>query len=199
MFSFFKRKNRADLPPLKFHNTLSGVTENFVPLGKVVKMYNCGPTVYDRQHIGNLRGAVLSNVVRRALEMWEYKIQHVSNLTDVGHLTGDNLGDPDTGEDRMEASVRKTGRSAQEIAEEITRWYFEDLDALGIDRKKIEFSRATDYIPDQIALVETLWEKGYAYKISDGIYFDTAKFPTLTFKSSNPHQLPRSILRLTSR
>lgn len=173
MFSFFRSKSRADLPPLKFHNTLSGVTENFVPLGSVVKMYNCGPTVYDRQHIGNLRPYVFADTVRRALEAWDYKVEQVINITDVGHLTSD----ADEGEDKLEAAAVRKGQSAQDIAQEVTGWWFDDLDALGIERKKIQFPRATQYIEEQIALVKTLWEKGYAYKISDGIYFDTAKFP----------------------
>lgn len=163
--------------PFFVRNTLSGELERFEPLNGVVRMYNCGPTVYDRQHIGNLRGAVLANTLKRALEALGYKVKHVSNITDVGHLTGDNLGDADTGEDRMEASAKKQGRRAKEIAEEITALYFADLDALGIDRRRMQFPRATEYISEQIALVKTLLQKGYAYDITDGIYFDTAKFP----------------------
>src|SRR3989344_3178376 len=173
MFSFFKTKPRADLPPLTFHNTLSGTTEAFVPLGSPVKMYNCGPTVYDRQHIGNLRPYVFADTLRRALSTWGYKVEQVVNITDVGHL----VSDADEGEDKMEASARSKGQSAQELAEEVTGWWFSDLDALGIDRQKIKFPRATEYLSEQIALVKALEEKGYAYQISDGVYFDTTKFP----------------------
>jgi cysteinyl-tRNA synthetase len=171
-FSFFKKPGKS-LPQLQFHNTLSGQLETFEPLSKKeVKMYNCGPTVYAEQHIGNLRGPILANTVKRALNLWGYKVSHVSNITDVGHL----VSDADDGEDKVEASAKKLGITAQEIAEDITKKFFADLDLLGIDRRKMRFTRATDYIHEQIALVQSLFEKGYAYEISDGIYFDTAKF-----------------------
>ena len=158
---------------LTLRNTLSGKRELFEPLGSTVTMYSCGPTVYDHQHIGNLRGAVLANILRRALEASGYKVSHVSNITDVGHL----VSDADEGEDKLEAAAKKMGKHTQEIAGEITRLYFADLDALGIDRSVMQFPRATQYIPEQIKLVETLLQKGYAYKISDGIYFDISKYP----------------------
>ncbi|HWB34264.1 MAG TPA: cysteine--tRNA ligase [Candidatus Paceibacterota bacterium] len=177
LFSFFRKKPAAPLPELLFYNTLSREIERFTTLSPgVATLYNCGPTVYDEQHIGNLRGPILANTLKRVLALWGYRVRHVSNITDVGHLTGDNSGDADTGEDRMEKSAKKTGRKAQDIAEEITEKFYADLDSLGIDRTKMQFTKATDYIPEQIALVKTLWEKGYAYKISDGIYFDTSKF-----------------------
>jgi cysteinyl-tRNA synthetase len=176
ILSLFTSKKQSGMPALKLHNTLSGETERFEPLNGTVKMYNCGPTVYEEQHIGNLRGPLLANTLRKTLEVWGYPVKHVSNITDVGHLTGDNAGDADLGEDRMEASAKKRGVSAQEIAETITQLYFNDLDSLGIDRGKIEFPRATAYIQEQIALVKTLEEKGYAYIIDDGVYFDTSKF-----------------------
>jgi cysteinyl-tRNA synthetase len=163
--------------PIGLRNTLSGELETFEPLGKTVKMYNCGPTVYDRQHIGNLRGAVLANTLKRTLEAKGLRVDHVSNITDVGHLSGDNFGDADTGEDRMEVAAKKMGKHSQQIAEEITSLYFADLDALGIDRSAMRFPKATEYIQEQIALVEQLFEKGFAYNISDGVYFDTSKFP----------------------
>lgn len=183
MLAFLKRFQSRDtsgtaLPPLRFYNTLSGTLETFTPLSeKEVRMYNCGPTVYDEQHIGNMFAQVFSNTLRRTLDAWGYSVKQVVNITDVGHLTGDNQGDADSGEDRMEASAKKKGRSAQDIAREITALYFADLDRLGVDRERISFPRATEYIEEQIALVQALKEKGYAYKISDGIYFDTAKFP----------------------
>src|SRR3989338_4009647 len=157
---------------LTLRNTLFGKRELFEPLGRTVTMYSCGPTVYDHQHIGNLRGAVLANILRRALEASGYKVSHVSNITDVGHL----VSDADEGEDKLEAAAKKMGKHTQEIAGEITRLYFADLDALGIDRSVMQFPRATQYIPEQIKLVETLLQKGYAYKISDGIYFDISKY-----------------------
>ena len=171
LFSFFNKKPL--MPVLRLRNTLSGELEVFEPVNGAVKMYNCGPTVYDRQHIGNLRGAVLANTLKRTLEAWGYKVSHVSNITDVGHL----VSDADEGEDKMEAAAKKIGKHTQEIAEEITQLYFADLDELGIDRKVMRFPRAAQYIAEQIALVKTLLQKGYAYKISDGVYFDTSKSP----------------------
>ncbi len=140
-------------------------------------MYNCGPTVYDEVHIGNLRAYVFADMLHRVLSGWEYDVEQVINITDVGHLTGDNLGDADTGEDRMEASARKQDRSAQEIAQAVTERFFADLALLGINRDQIRFPRATEHIAEQIALVQTLEEKGYTYTTSDGVYFDTTKFP----------------------
>jgi cysteinyl-tRNA synthetase len=169
-FDFFKAK--PALPELRVRNTLSGELERFVPINGVVRMYNCGPTVYDRQHIGNLRPYVFADVLRRTLDAWGYKVTQVVNITDVGHLVSDD----DEGEDKMEKSAKATGRRAQDIAKEITAEYFADLDAVGIDRSRITFPRATEYIAEQIALVQTLEQKGYAYKISDGVYFDTSRF-----------------------
>lgn len=161
------------MPPLQFHNTLSGKTEVFEPLNHTARMYNCGPTVYAEQHVGNLRGPILANLARRTLESWGYAVEHVSNITDVGHLVSDS----DEGEDKVEAQAKKEGRRAQDIAGEYTALFFKDLDALGIDRRKVSFPKATAYIAEQIALVKTLEEKGYTYATSDGIYFNTAKFP----------------------
>lgn len=175
--SFLQRTGTAkkeELPLLSFYNTLSGSLEEFKPIGKgPVKMYNCGPTVYDRQHIGNMRPYVFADTLKRTLEAWGYEVKQVINITDVGHLVSDN----DEGEDKMEKSAKARGQSAKEIAEEVTQLFFEDLDALGIQRKAIQFPRATEYIGEQIALVKSLEQKGYAYKIDDGVYFDTSRFP----------------------
>ena len=173
LFSFSSQPTKSPLPKLRVRNTLSGEIEEFKPLSpREVKMYNCGPTVYDRQHIGNLRPYVFADTLRRVLEVWDYRVKQVVNITDVGHLTSD----ADEGEDKMEASARKQKRSAQEIAREVTEWWLGDLDELGIHREKIIFTRATDYIEEQIALAKALEEKGYAYKIKDGLYFDTSRF-----------------------
>jgi cysteinyl-tRNA synthetase len=115
-------------------------------------------------------------VLRRTLEYNNYKVKQVINITDVGHLTGDNEGDADTGEDKLERAARAKRRKVKDIAREVAREFLHDLEKLGIDTKRISFPRATDYIREQIAFVETLEEKGYTYKISDGIYFDTSKF-----------------------
>lgn len=162
---------------LKLFNTLSGKKEVFVSLTPgEVSMYNCGPTVYDYQHIGNLRPYVFADILKRTLVYSGYRVAQVINITDVGHLTGDNEGDADTGEDKVEAGSRKAGISARELSERITTAWQEDLQRLNINTQEIVFTRATDYIREQIALAQTLDEKGYAYKTDDGLYFDTEKF-----------------------
>lgn len=168
---------------LYFFNTLSKTDEAFATItpGQVL-MYNCGPTVYARQHIGNLSMAVFADTLRRALVYAGYEVRQVMNITDFGHLSGDNAGDADTGEDRMTKGLRRDGKAItmenmRELATHYMQVYFEDLDALGIDRANILFPRASDYIPQQIDMIQTLEEKGFAYRGDDGVYFDTAQFP----------------------
>lgn len=148
---------------------------------RTVKMYNCGPTVYDEQHIGNLFAAILPDTLRRALEAWGYKVQQVINITDFGHLTGDNEGDPDLGEDKMSKGLKREGltptlENMRALAEKYAALYIADLSSLGVPIAKIRFPRASDYIEEQAAIIKSLAQKGYAYKTSDGMYFDTAKF-----------------------
>jgi cysteinyl-tRNA synthetase len=176
MFFFFKK--RPDLPPLKFHNTLSGSLDTFKPLpGRAVKMYNCGPTVYDRQHIGNMFSVVLGNTLRRTLEAWGYKVNQVINITDFGHLSSD----ADEGDDKMTIGLKREGLALtlpnmRKLAEKYTELYLQDIALLGVPVSKIAFPRASDYIPEQVALIKTLMQKGYAYQISDGIYYDISRF-----------------------
>ena len=178
MISFFRRKApQSPLPPLTLHNTLSGNKEVFEPLNHVVRMYNCGPTPYDEQHIGNLFGPVMFNVLRRSLEVWGYKVKQVTNITDFGHLSSDG----DDGEDKMSQGLRREGKdftieNMLALAEKYADIYFRDNKQLGIDITKIEFPRASSYIKEEIALVKALEEKGYAYVVKDGVYFNTAKF-----------------------
>ena len=157
-------------------NTLSGNKDEFVPISPgVVKIYTCGPTVYDEAHIGNLRAYVFSDTLHRMLAYNGYNVSRVINITDVGHLTNDEeLGD--SGEDKMEKNAKKQGTTAQEIAKRITKLFFKDLVDLNINIKEISFPRATQYITEQIMLTKTLEEKGYTYRTSDGIYFDTSAF-----------------------
>ncbi len=136
-------------------------------------MYNCGPTVYDQVHIGNLRSYIFADTIRRVLLAWHFRVNQVINITDVGHL----VSDADEGADKMEESAKKKGKKAQDIAAEITELFFQDLDALDIDRAAIQFPRATEYIAEQVALVQALEEKGYTYTTEDGVYFNTTKFP----------------------
>lgn len=168
-----RRPARAPSVPLRLYNTLSQEVEPFISLGGTVKMYNCGPTVYAAQTIGNLRGPLLANLLRRTFLTWGHYVRHVSNITDVGHLVSDS----DEGEDKIEVQAKKEGLKAQDIAQHYTQLFFDDLDALGIERSKIVWAPATKYIAEQIALVHTLEEKGYTYTIRDGVYFNTAKFP----------------------
>jgi cysteinyl-tRNA synthetase len=160
--------------PISFTNTLSGRKETFIPLKPpVVTMYTCGPTVYGPAHIGNLRAYVFSDTIMRALMEAGYHVRRVINITDVGHLVGDG----DHGEDKMEKGAREQKMSPAEIAERYTKLFMEDLRALNIDTEHTLFPRATEYIQEQIAMIKTLEEKGFAYRAEDGIYFDTSKFP----------------------
>lgn len=175
--SLFARESepaRSDAP-LFFTNSLSGKKEAFSSRkAGEVSMYSCGPTVYSKQHIGNLKAPIFADLVARVLTLSGYRVRRVMNITDVGHL----VSDADEGEDKMEKGARTEGRSAQEIAARYTKAFLEDIKALNLDTDAISFPRATDYIKEQIAMVQTLEEKGYTYKTSDGIYFDTQKFPT---------------------
>jgi len=156
-----------------FTNTLSDKKELFVPQRPgLVLFYSCGPTVYGPAHIGNLRAYVFSDSVARVLEAAGYRVRRVINITDVGHLVGDD----DRGEDKMAAGAKREHSTPEEIAERYTKQFIADLDALRINTDEITFPRATAYIREQIALAKTLEEKGFAYVIPDGLYFDTEKF-----------------------
>src|SRR5256714_10921011 len=145
----------------------------FTPLeGNVVGLYTCGPTVYDYQHIGNLRTYLFEDLLKRVLVLNGYTVRHVMNITDVGHLTSD----ADTGEDKMEKGSRRTGRSAWDIAAEYTQVFREDLAALNIAEPDV-WCKATDHIPEQIEFIADIEKNGYTYRTSDGIYFDTSKQP----------------------
>ena len=157
---------------LKLYNTLSREKEEFKPVGKVVTMYSCGPTVYSYAHIGNLRTYVFMDEVRRVLRYDGYKIKGVMNITDVGHL----LSDGDEGEDKMEKASREQKKTPWEIAEFYTGVFMKDIALLNIGKPEI-IAKATDHIQDMIEYVEKLVEKGYGYETSDGIYFDISKFP----------------------
>ncbi len=155
------------------YNTLSRQKEEFKPIvSGEAGIYTCGPTVYNFAHIGNLRTYLFEDFLVRVLKYNGYKVKRVMNITDVGHLSGDM----DMGEDKMELGAAREGRSAWEIAEFYTEAFKKDLRALNILEPDV-WSKATESIDEQIALVKTLEDKGFTYQISDGIYFDTAKFP----------------------
>lgn len=175
VLSLFSRKKQAPpAPPVLFTNTLTGAKEPFVPLREGrAGMYNCGPTVYDFQHIGNLRAYVFADLVRRILEWNSIAVKQVVNITDVGHLVSDG----DEGEDKMELGAKRAGKSTKAVAKEVTKAFIDDLKLVNIDTRRILFPKATDHIDEQVALVSSLEEKGYAYRTRDGVYFDTSRFP----------------------
>jgi cysteinyl-tRNA synthetase len=157
---------------LRLYNTLSRSKETFRPLNEgKVGIYTCGPTVYAPAHIGNLRSYVFPDLLKKVLRRLGYEVEHVVNITDVGHLTSD----ADTGEDKLERAARQAERSAWDIAEEYTGLYLKDLERLKIEIAP-HLPRATAHIPEQIAIIEKLEAGGYTYATGDGVYFDTARF-----------------------
>ena len=152
---------------MRVYNTMSRRVEEFVPIEEGrVSMYCCGPTVYNYAHIGNLRTYIFEDILHRTLESAGYKVTHVMNITDVGHLTGDG----DEGEDKMQKSARETGRSVWDIAEFYTKAFFKDEAALNIRRPDI-VCRATDNIPEMIALIKRLEDRGHTYLSGGNVYF----------------------------
>lgn len=159
---------------LKLYNTLTRQKEVFTPLeNSEVRMYSCGPTVYNYAHIGNLRTYIFMDILRRALSLEGFKLKGVMNITDVGHL----MSDGDDGEDKMAKAAREQRKSPEEIAKHYTDVFFADIDKLNISHPEI-IAKATDHIDDMIDYVKALLTAGYAYETSDGIYFDIAKFPS---------------------
>ncbi len=155
------------------YNTMGRKLEEFTPIsGKQVKLYACGPTVYNYAHIGNLRTYIFEDILRRTLEYSGYEVTHVMNITDVGHLVGDG----DDGEDKMVKSSRATGKSVYEIAEFYTKAFFQDTDKLNILRPSIA-CRATEHIDDMIQLVKRLEENGHTYISGGNVYFSIDTFP----------------------
>ena len=159
---------------MKIYNTLTKKIEQFIPNEDgVVKMYTCGPTVYNYAHIGNLRTYIFEDILEKSLKLEGYKVNRVMNITDVGHLVGDADGSEAC--DKMSKTANEQNKSVMEIADFYTKAFFEDLDKLNI-KKPETVSRATDNIDMYIKIIEVLLEKGIAYKSSNGnIYFDITK------------------------
>lgn len=156
-------------PRLKLFDTWEREIRDFVPLhDNRVGLYCCGPTVYNYAHIGNLRTYLFEDILRRVLELNGYEVTHVVNITDVGHLTSD----ADTGEDKMELGSRRTGMTAWELAEFYADAFKADLEKLNIKAPHI-WCKATEHIQEQIDFVADLERKGFTYRTSDGIYFDS--------------------------
>ena len=161
-------------PQMLLFNTLSRKKEIFTPLhNDTVSLYSCGPTVYHYVHLGNLRAYIVTDTVRRILMKADYEVKAIINITDVGHTVTDS----DDGEDKLEKGARREGKSAYEVARYYEEAFKSDLMALNIPLTSYIFPRATESIQEQIEMVESLLEKGYAYMIdNDGIYFDTSKY-----------------------
>jgi cysteinyl-tRNA synthetase len=159
---------------LRFHNQLTKSVDTFNPLheGKV-SLYTCGPTVYNYLTVGNWTAYVYWDTLVRVLTATGYDVTRVMNITDVGHL----VSDADDGEDKLEKGARREGKTAWEVARFYTDDFLAGMKALNLIAPT-HLPKATDYIEQQLALVRTLKDKGYTYQISDGIYYDTAKFPT---------------------
>jgi cysteinyl-tRNA synthetase len=158
--------------PFHIFNTLSRTVEEFHPLSpNQVTLYSCGPTVYLPQHLGNLRAYVFVDTLRRALEFTGFRVRHVMNVTDVGHMTGDT----DEGEDKVEKTARAEGKSPLEIADQYLAQFRRDCAALNIEPPHV-WSRATDHIGDMIALTARIIDAGFAYVTRSGVYFEVEKY-----------------------
>lgn len=156
---------------IRFYNSLTRQKEELVVKDNLVKMYSCGPTVYYYPHIGNFRAYVFMDLIKRTLLYNGYKVKNVMNITDVGHLTSDE----DTGDDKMLVASKKENKTPWEIAEFYTNYFFKDAEKLNILKPTI-IAKATEHINEMIEFVKGLLEKGYAYELDDGIYFDVQKF-----------------------
>jgi len=165
-------------PQIFFTNTLSGTKELFVSQRPgIALMYTCGPTAYGPAHIGNLLASMLPDTIARTLASAGYRVRRVINITDFGHLVSEG----DAGEDKMTKGLRRDGLSLtlenmRAMAEKYAATFIEDLADINIAIEEIAFPRASDYIPEQIALIKTLEQKGYAYRTKGGVYFDTSRF-----------------------
>jgi cysteinyl-tRNA synthetase len=160
-------------PDFRLFNTMTRAVELFTPRVKdAVGIYCCGPTVYNFQHIGNLRTYIFEDLLTRTLQTFGYKVHHVMNITDVGHLVGDG----DLGEDKMMVAMRREGRSSYEIADYYTEAFFNDCAKLKIRRPGV-VCKATDHIPEMIALIQRIIANGFAYQSGGNVYFDVMKLP----------------------
>ena len=156
---------------MKIYNTLTRKKEEFKPFkDKKVGFYGCGPTVYWYQHIGNLRRYVIEDILYRVLVYNGFKVNHIINVTDVGHLTSD----ADEGEDKVEQAAKKEGKTVKEITHHYFNTFVKDLKKMNFNMPN-KWVWASKHIKEQIELVKKLEEKGFTYKTSDGIYFDTSK------------------------
>ncbi len=161
---------------MKLYNSLSRSVEEFVPFeaGKV-KMYTCGPTVYNYAHIGNLRTYIHEDILDKTISLCGYELTRAMNITDVGHLESD----ADDGDDKMMLSVKREKKTAREIADFYTEAFFKDMERLNIRMPEI-VRKATDFIEEYIAFIKVLEEKGYTYFVGGNVYFDVSKLSDYT-------------------
>ena len=158
----------APASPLKLFNSLTRSLEEFQPVhAQEARVYSCGPTVYNYPHIGNMRAYVFADTLGRTLSYKGYKLTHVINITDVGHLTDD----ADAGEDKLEKAAAEKSQSIWDIAKHYTEAYWADVKALNI-RQPAHWSIATDYVPQMIEFAKAIAEK-HCYELESGLYFDT--------------------------
>lgn len=157
---------------MKIYNTLTRQKEEFKPIKEgEVKFYSCGPTVYNYAHIGNLRTYIFNDLLKRALEYNNYKVTHVMNITDVGHLTDD----ADDGEDKMEKGAKREGKTVWEVAEFYTNAFKTDLKKLNIHEPTV-WCKATEHIKEMIDMNKEIQNNGYTYESGGNLYYDTSKF-----------------------
>src|SRR3989338_8667274 len=156
---------------ISVYNTLSRKKEQFRPLfSDSIRLYTCGPTVYNYAHLGNLRSYIFEDILKRVLLFNGYKVKHVMNITDVGHLTSD----ADEGEDKMLKGARREKKTVWEVAEFYTRAFKQDMKKLHLLPPNI-LCKATDHITEQIEMVQILEKKGFTYFRDGNVYFDTSK------------------------
>ena len=173
MSIFSRIFGRKKYKPIFLHNSLSKNKEELKAISSPsVKVYTCGPTVYQKAHIGNLRSYVFADTLRRTIIHSGYVPHYVINITDVGHLTSDQ----DEGEDKIEKSARENNQQVSDLVIRITNEFFNDLNALNIPTGCFTFPRATEYIDEQIEFIKKIEAKGLTYRLDDGIYFDTSKY-----------------------
>ncbi len=167
---------------MRLYNSLSRTVEEVVPAdGRTVKIYSCGPTVYRYIHIGNMRSFMLGDLIRRGLRLEGRDVLWIMNITDVGHMTDEVT---DTGRDKMELAEADEGLSAPEIAQKYTDAFLSDADLVGIQRADA-YPRATDHIPEMLAIIQTLIDQGHAYESGGNVYYDVTTFPNYGKLSGN--------------
>ncbi len=169
------------------YNTLTNQKEKFKSLHKgKVNFYSCGPTVYDYAHIGNLRTYIFADTVKRVLEFDGYEVKHIMNITDVGHLTDDDLNQADSGDDKMIKAMKRLSAKSSDGKEKIipetiakfyTKAFMDDIEKLNLEKANF-YPRATAHVPQMIKIVEGLIAKGYAYEKNGNVFYDLDKFPS---------------------